>query len=481
MTEAHYDLMVIGSGPAGEKGAAQAAYFGKKVALIERSRLLGGAAANTGTLPSKTLRETSLFLSGFRNRRLEGIRVSVSNEITVPELMAREQIITAHERQRIKVNLDRHHIALFRGQASFIDAHTVAVRDETGKEQRLSGDFILIATGSQPHRPPQFPFDDPRVYDSDSILNLHGIPKSLLVVGGGVVGCEYASMFCELGVEVTLIEKYSRLLGFLDLEIAQALCEQMQSLGVRILLPEGVASVKAGERLEVTFNSGAKLSPDAILVSSGRDGNTAELNLGCLGIEVNSQSKIPVNEHYQTSVPHIYAAGDVIGKPALASTSMEQARVAMVHAFDLGYRKGLPHLLPYGIYTIPECSIAGATEEELKQQGVPYVVGRARYANNARGQIIGDCQGFLKLIFHEDDLRLLGVHMIGEQATELIHIGLTALLLGANASLFVQSCYNYPTLTEVYKYAAYDALGCLDRKNGKIDPHLRQKIIGGQS
>lgn len=476
MQSTRYDLIVIGSGPAGEKGAAQAAYFGKKVALIERSKLLGGAAANTGTLPSKTLRETSLFLSGFRNRRLEGIQVSVHKEITVPDLMTREQLITAHERERIKTNLDRHHVAIHRGQAAFVDAHTVSVRDDAGQEQQLQGDFILIATGSCPNRPPQFPYDDPRLYDSDTILNLHHIPKSLLVVGGGVVGCEYASMFCELGIEVHILERHARLLGFLDAEIADSLKEQMTALGVKFIMSDDVESVAATDPLEVRTRAGVVLRPEAILVSAGRNGNTTDLGLDRLGIDVNVQGKIAVNQHYQTIVPHIYAAGDVIGKPSLASTSMEQARVAMAHAFDLGYREGLPHLLPYGIYTIPETSIAGETEESLQAQGIPYVVGKAEYASNARGQIIGDCQGYVKLLFHEESLKLLGVHMIGEQATELIHIGLTALLLEAKASLFLQTCFNYPTLSEVYKYATYDALGRLDRKSGGADWQLRKKL-----
>ena len=459
--ENDYDLVVIGSGPAGEKGAAQAAYFGKRVALIEKEPVLGGAAANTGTLPSKTLRETSVFLSGFRHRELNGVDFrGLKEHVTVDQFLCREEIIKQRERARIEENLERHHVAVHRGTAVFTDPHAISVRGKEGRETRLTGEVILIATGSAPHRPPEFDFSDRRIYDSDSILSLHEVPPTMLVAGGGVIGSEYACVFAELGVQVTIVEKRDRLVGFLDDEIGKALQAAMTSMGMDLVTGDSIDKLDYGaDRIAVRLCSGKTVPADAVLVSSGRIGNTAGMDVERLGIQVDRRGRIQVNEYYQTAVPNIYAAGDVIGGPSLASTSMQQARVAMVHAFKLQYLKSLPQVLPYGIYTIPECSMAGETEESLRVKGVPYVVGKAAYASNARGQIVGDREGFLKLLFHKDDLRLLGVHIIGEQATELVHIGSTALMTGAGAELFINSCYNYPTLGELYKYAAYDALG----------------------
>ena len=470
MTVDHYDLIVIGSGPAGEKGAAQAAYFGKRVALVEREPVLGGATANTGTLPSKTLRETALFLSGFRHRELDGLDFrGLKQEVTVRDFMSREKVVTERERQRIRENLDRHGISLHRGTASFVDPHTVALRSADGGESRLHGDAILIATGATPFRPETFNFTDPRVYDSDSILGLREIPRSMLVVGGGVIGCEYACTFAALGIKVRLVEKRERIILSLDGEIATALQAEMWEMGVRLHLGDTVDSIQYGaEQIDVALKSGTVVHVHTILVSSGRMGNTGALNLAAIGINVDERGRIPVNQHYQTSVPWIYAAGDVINGPGLASTAIEQARVAMVHAFQLKYlgskgKEAVAPVLPYAIYTIPECSMAGETEESLNEKGIPYFSGKASYAKNARGQIIGDLGGFLKVLFHRDDMRLLGVHVLGEQAAELVHVGLTALLAGAGADLFIQTCYNYPTLTELYKYATYDALGKLSR------------------
>jgi NAD(P) transhydrogenase len=454
-----FDLIVVGSGPAGEKGAAQAAYFGKKVALVERDAYLGGAAANTGTLPSKTLRETAVFLSGFRQRELFGLDVGIKKKVSVRDFMQRERFVKDQERLRIRDNLHRHHVELFKGTATFIDAHTVAVQPDRCPAVNLAAPVILIATGSYPFRPPVFPFHDPRVFDSDTVLTLQEIPATMLVVGGGVIGCEYACIFAALGTRVTVVEKRDVLVSGMDREISESLREQMVAAGIRCLLNDGVEAVKDNGVIEVHLQSGETERVHAVLVSSGRCGQVGSLGLDKVGIATNERGHIQVNANFQTSLPHVYAAGDVIGTPALASTSMEQARMAMAHAFDLKYKTGLARILPYGVYTIPECSTAGVTEEELQAKDVPYIVGRASYASNARGQIIGDHKGFLKLLFNEEDMKLLGVHMIGEQATELIHVGLTALLTGANADLFINSCYNYPTLTEVYKYATYDALG----------------------
>jgi NAD(P) transhydrogenase len=455
-----YDLIVIGSGPAGEKGAAQAAYFGRRVALVEKQPLLGGAAANTGTLPSKTLRETALYLSGFRQRGLYGVEFALKREATVRDFLHREKRVTAKERERIEENLRRHAVTVIHGAASFLDPHSLLVRGEDGSEQRLTASVFLIATGSSPYHPPELPFDDPRAYDSDTVLDLSAIPPSLAVIGGGVIGCEYACLFAALGVKVTLVDGKETLLPFLDHELSSALRSSMQGLGIAMTMPDAVESVKAGDAdLALTLRSGRVLHAHTLLAASGRTGNSAGLNLEALGIGVGRRGVVEVNDRYQTAVPHIYAAGDVIGFPALASTSMEQARLAMVDAFDLQYKTSLAPVLPYGIYTIPEVSMAGATEESLTADGVDYVAGRATYAGNARGQIIGEGAGLLKLLFARDDMRLLGVHVIGEQASELVHIGLTALLTEATADLFIQTCFNYPSLSDAYKYATYDALG----------------------
>jgi NAD(P) transhydrogenase len=459
MDSESYDLVVIGSGPAGEKGAAQAAYFGKKVVLIEREPIVGGTATNTGTLPSKTLRETALFLSGYRNRDLSGLNVSLKHEVTIRDFMRHEHAVTAIERLRIHENLVKHKIEFVEGTASFADPHTVAVARSDGTTRHLRGEVILIAVGSVPHRPPIYPFDDPRVWDSDEILQIQQMPASMLVVGGGVIGCEYACMFAILGISVSVVEQRGRIIGSLDGEIAATLQSQMETMGIKFHLNDSVDGLDAGPSLKLRLKSGTVVETGSILVSSGRDGNVKGLGLEHVGIEADKRGAIKVDEHYQTTVPHIYAAGDVIGSPALASTAMDQARVAMVHAFDLKYRGDVAQILPYGIYTIPECSMAGDTEEALQHKGIAYVAGRATYANNARGRIIGDDKGFLKLLFALDDMKLLGVHVIGEQATELVHVGLTALLAGQTADLFIQTCFNYPTLTELYKYATYDALG----------------------
>jgi NAD(P) transhydrogenase len=484
-----FDLVVIGSGPAGEKGAAAAAYFGKRVALIEKEDHYGGAAANTGTLPSKTLRETALILSGLRQRQIFGLKFGLERNLRIQDFLLHERRVKDYERVRIRNNLVFHGVTVFAGRASFVDDHTVLVTPQRSKPESLRGEKILIATGSYPFRPRElFPFTSTRVFDSDTILSLYEIPRSMLVVGGGVIGCEYACMFAALGVPVTMVEKRGGLLGGVDREIAESLREQMSDAGMEIILEDEVAEVRnhpaprvpLGQRggeppapdapLEVVLKSGRVLHPDAILVSSGRNGQTAGLELERVGIEVSERGHIKVNpKTFQTSVPHIYAAGDVIGNPALASTAMAQARMAVAHAFELPFNTGLAEMLPAGIFTIPECSSVGESEESLKKKGIGYVAGRAYYASNARGQIIGDSKGFLKLLFHEDDLELLGVHVIGEQATELIHIGLTALLMKAKAELFIHTCYNYPTLSELYKYAAYDALGKWQKRSAEHD------------
>ena len=459
MSTPHYDLIVIGSGPAGEKGAAQAAYFGKKVALVEKQTFLGGAAANTGTLPSKTLRESALYLSGFKQRGLYGIDLSIKDKVTARDFLYREGIVAESERTRISANLDRHNTDIIGGTAAFLDPHRISVTNAAGDEKEFTADNFLIATGSRPYRPENMPFDDSRVFDSDTILKMDTLPKSMLVAGGGVIGCEYACMFSTLGIDVSLVEGREQLLGFLDSEVSNTLSKRMDAMGIALQMPDRIDSVEAGEHLAVHLSSGTTIEVDALLAATGRTGNTHSLGLDRIGINAGKRGQLSVNESYQTEHAHIYAAGDVIGFPALASTSMEQARLAMVHAFDLKYKTGLANILPYGIYTIPECSMAGETEESLAAKQTPYVVGRAKYVANARGQIIGDQDGFLKLIFHRQSRKLLGVHVIGESASELVHTGLTAMLMDATTDLFIHTCYNYPTLNEMYKYATYDALG----------------------
>jgi NAD(P) transhydrogenase len=477
MLPPHYDLIVIGSGPAGEKGAAQAAYFGKRVALVEREPVLGGAAANTGTLPSKTLRETALYLSGFRQRGLYGVNMGLKDRVTARDFLYRERQVQHNEHLRIIANLKKHRVDLYNGHASFVDAHTVKLENRDAAPVTIHGTIVLIATGSHPYRPEVFPFHDARVYDSDTILNLHDIPREMLVVGGGVIGCEYACMFAALGIKVTLLEGRDRLLAFLDPQVAELLTRSMVEMGIDVRFNETVASVAAApSELRATLASGATVRADTLLVAAGRSGNTQKLNLPAAGLAAAKRGLLEVNAHYQTSAPHIYAVGDVIGFPALAATSMEQARVAMVHAFDLKYKTRVTPVLPYGIYTIPECSMAGETEESLRKKATPYVAGIAHYDANARGQIIGAKNGFLKLLFASETMQLVGVHAIGEQASELVHVGLVALHAGAGADLFIETCFNYPTLGELYKYATYDALGRRAKARGESHAPFDQAV-----
>ena len=458
MGDAHYDLIVIGSGPAGEKGGAQAAFFGKTVALVEKEPCFGGAATNTGTLPSKTLRESALYLSGFEKRGLYGINLAMRDRVTARDFFYREHEVVQSERARITTNVQHHNIDVFHGTGSFVDANTLSVAGAGGTPTLLTADKFLIATGSYPAHPGNIPFGDPRVFDSDTILQLHDMPDTMLVIGGGVIGCEYACMFAALGIKVSLTDGRDRLLGFMDAEISGALKRAMEKLGIDLYLGDTVETIDLAAKVRITMKSGHCFPVDIVLAATGRNGATQGMELEKIGITPDGRGLLKVNEHYQTSVPHIYAVGDVIGFPALASTSMEQARVAMAHAFDLKYLDRLPSILPYGIYTIPECSMAGESEESLTKAGVPFICGHAFYKTNARGEIIGDTDGFLKLLFREDDMKLLGVHIIGEQASELVHIGLTALLANATADLFVATCYNYPTLSEIYKYATYSAI-----------------------
>jgi NAD(P) transhydrogenase len=464
MPDQSFDLIVLGGGPAGASGATAAGFVGKHAALVERAGMLGGAGINTGTIPSKTLRETALVLSGWRSRQLHGVDLSLQRETTIGDFMRHERNVTAGERGRMQALLDLRGVTRFRGDGSFIDPHTIRVVGADGSETLLRGEKILIATGSSPLRPPEFCFEDPRVHDSDEILELTAMPKKLVVIGGGVIGSEYAGTFAALGVETHLVDGRATLMPFLDPEISRALADTMAANGVQFHWNERVAVCDASQPQDVilTLSSGATLSCDGVLVCAGRQSNTAALNLAGAGITPGKRGLVPVNDHYQSAVPHIYAAGDVVGPPALAATGIEQARVAVGHAFDSTFKEDLATLLPTGIYTIPEASMVGETEASLREKGVDFIAGRARYADSPRGEIIGDRTGFLKLLFRREDMRLLGVHVIGEQATEVVHVGLIAMLAEEGADLFNRACFNYPTLGDLYKYATYDALAQRD-------------------
>ena len=457
-----FDLIVLGAGPAGEKGAAQAAYFGKRVAIVEREPVPGGAAVHTGTLPSKTLRETALFLSGYRQRDLYGVTVEVDPQLAVRTLIARKNAVRDLETDRMLRNLDRHHIETVRGDARFVDAHTVEVDGPNGT-RTLSAPVALVATGSRPFHPPDIPFDDPDVYDSTDILGIGRSPASLAVLGGGVIGCEYASMFAALGVDVHLVESRPRLLPFLDLEMGERLQDAMSTLGVTFHMEERASEVRrAGDSgLVSTLTSGDRIASEMVLVAAGRTGNTGTLELASIGVETDRRGCIVVNGDFSTAAPGVYAAGDVIGFPALASASMEQARVAVCHAFGFEYKQEVSSVLPYGVYTIPEVSCVGLGEEEAARRGVDVVVGRAFMRDNARGEIVGDREGMIKLVFDRASRRLVGCHCIGERASELVHIGQAVMVLGGTVETFIEMVFNYPTLGEAYKYAAYDALAVL--------------------
>lgn len=457
MDSMSYDLVVIGGGPAGEKAAVAAAFFGKRVALLEKSEAgPGGAGVHTGTLPSKTLRETALYLTGFKRRELySGVSFGIAiDKRPAQALMCRLPQVREIQSKQIMNNLDRHGVELVRGFGTFIDEHRVTVDGRV-----LTASHFLIATGSTPRKPAAFDFSDHEVFDSDSILGLNRLPESLAVVGGGVVGSEYACVFSALGTRIEIIERRDRLLGFLDHEISDALMASMREQGIKLHLSDGVEEiVRHGEDLILTLTSGKQRRVDKALISAGRIGNTAGLELDRLGIALSRRGHILVDEQFRTNIDHIYAVGDVIGNPGLASSSMEQGRMAVAAMFDLPGAGRDFSTIPSGIYTIPEACSCGPTEETLRADGVPYVVGRTHMRHNARGQIIGDTDGFLKLIFHAETRALLSTHIIAERATELIHIGQSVMRLGGDINYFIETVMTYPSLSVAYKYAAYDAL-----------------------
>lgn len=458
-----YDLIVIGSGPAGEKAAVKAAYFGKKVALIEKQTQFGGAGVITGTLPSKTLKETALYLSGKYDKGLFGIDRDIQGEASVQQFMYRKNYIIKTQSEEVKKNLDQHSVDVFHGIASFVDAHHVHIEGEA--EVTLEATFILIATGSYPFHPPHIPFDQKRVHDSDTILDITRFPKSLAVLGAGVIGCEYATIFSTMGTKVFLINTSHEILQFIDHQIVEALLNHMRKDQIELFFGKSVKTIEIPsnekEMLHVILESGEKLHVDMFLYAAGRCGQTKDLNLSKVGIEVNKREAITVDQNFQTTCPSIYAVGDVIGFPALASTGMDQGRVAVAHMFKTKDIEHLPLTIPYGIYTVPEISCVGMTEKEMQTQGFKFGIGIAKHSDLPRGKILGSTEGCCKLIFTKDDLIIRGVHIIGNLAAELIHHGVDLIKTKATLLDVIGQVYNYPTLHELYKYAAYDGLGNL--------------------
>jgi NAD(P) transhydrogenase len=457
-----YDLVVIGSGPAGQKGAICAAKMHKKVAIIDRKKSVGGVCVHTGTIPSKTLREAVLYLSGFRQRTFYGRGYALKDRIAMSDLIFRAESVMAREVEVIKLQLRRNYVTILEGDARFLDPNTLEVRNDEGA-QLVRGQHILIACGTRPAHSADIPVDGQRIFDSDQVHCLEEIPRDLIVVGAGIIGLEYASMFATLGVKVTLLDQRPILLDFVDREIVESLCFHLRQLGTVFRLGEKVVSVGFDEernRVFAKLASGKNVHGQGLLYTIGRQANGDLLNLESAGLSAAGRGKLSVNEHFQTTVPHIYAAGDVIGFPALASTSMEQGRLASCHMFGKP-GKMPPNLIPYGIYTIPEISMVGQTEEQLTKENINYEVGLARYAELAKGQMLGDDQGLLKLVFDPDSLKLLGVHAIGDRAAEIIHIGQVVLTLGASIEYFRDAVFNYPTLAEAYKVAALDGLNKL--------------------
>ena len=474
-------MVVIGSGPAGEKGAAQAAYFGKRVCLIERAPKPGGAAVNTGTIPSKTLRETALYFSGLRQRGLYGVDLSVKANITIGDFMHRERAVIESEWALIAENIEKHGIYTIQGSARLVDATTVEITRYGLDPRNVTGDMILISTGSSPLAPVGYEIDGEVVVDSDSLLTLQRIPPSMIVVGGGVIGCEYACIFAALGVRVTIVNARARLLAHLGNDVSDALRQSMTAkLGITVQANAEVRDVKVENgRAHVTLSDDVVLSADCVLVSTGRIGNSGQLGLSSVGVKCNDRGFIQVDSHFRTTVPRIYAAGDVIGFPALASAAMEQARVAVCHAFDLKYKTAVSEVLPYGVWTIPEIATVGESEDSLHARDVPYEIGRSSFRINPRGQILGDIDGFVKLIFHREDRRVLGVTIVGETACELIHIGMTVIAFGGTLDYFIQAAFNFPSLADAYKYAAYDGLQRLQKRHARMPglPSLSREVV----
>jgi NAD(P) transhydrogenase len=455
-----FELLVVGSGPGGQRAAIAAAKLGRRVALVDRKGMVGGVCVNTGTIPSKTLREAVLYLTGTNQRELYGESYQVKDDITISDLTARTHHVIAREADVVRTQLHRNHVRFYQGTASFVDPHTMVVTDgPQADELHLSAERIVLATGTRPARPDAVEFDEKRIVDSDGVLDLDHLPGSMVVVGAGIIGIEYASMFAALGTRVTVVERRPSMIDFCDSEVVEALKFHLRDLSVSFRFGESVESVElTGNGTLTTLRSGKRIPAEVVMYSAGRQGVTENLNLPRAGLEADDRGRIKVGESYRTAVPHIYAVGDVIGFPALASTSMEQGRLAAHAAFDEPTGGMNTDLQPIGIYTIPEISYVGRTESELTESSVPYEVGISRYRELARGQIVGDSYGMLKLLVSPQTHQLLGVHIFGTNATELVHIGQAIMGTGGTIDYLVNAVFNYPTLSESYKVAALDAV-----------------------
>jgi len=460
-----YDIIVIGSGPGGEKAAIQGTKLGKSVAIIEREPFIGGAGIHTGTIPSKTLRETAMYLAGLRQRAVFGFQYSLNRDVTLGELMYRKTDVIRRQMEVTLDQLGRNNVEIIYGEGSFVDEHSVSVRSSKGgADEIIKADVIVIATGTRPARPDNVPFESVHIHDTDSILGLDRLPQSLTIIGGGVIGCEYACIFAALGVKVTLVEKRPRVLRFADEEITTTLTYWMRHSGVTMQLSEEVVEIKVDGRSRVLTElaSGKFIVSDQLLYTMGRIGNTQALKLENIGLKPGAKGLLEVNSSFQTAHHNIYAVGDVIGFPSLAATSREQGRRAVCHAYE---RESLTcettGVMPFGIYTIPEISMVGANEEELRRDRVPYEAGRAFFEEVAKGQITGDVHGMVKLLFHRESHKLLGVHIVGEKASELIHIGQAVMNFGGTVDYFKDTLFNYPTLSNAYKVAALNGLNKL--------------------
>jgi NAD(P) transhydrogenase len=457
-----FDLVVLGGGPAGERAAIQAARHGKKTALVESYRVVGGTGVNWGAIPSKTLRESALFVYGLTLAKLDAIGCKVDDEITIGDFMHRKRVVVQRELDLIHRALAKYGVDLVRGHGRFVDANTILVETPEGEPQLLRAEFVVIATGSSPNHPADVDFDGETVVDSASILQLPRMPKSMTVLGAGVIGVEYASIFAALGIAVTLVDTRAQLLPYLDREIASVLQAELARLGIAFVADASYRRIEklAGNPPRVTceLDNGRVLESDVLLYSVGRNGNTVDIGLENAGLRATPRGLLEVDAEYRTAVPHVFAAGDVIGYPSLASTSMEQGRQAVRNAFGLRGPRADTEMLPFAIYSIPEVSYIGATEESLRERGIDYVVGRGRYDHNPRGQILGATGGMLKLIFAAETLQLLGVHIVGYAASELVHIGQAFLHSDADAWRIAETLYNYPTLSDLYRHAALEAI-----------------------
>jgi NAD(P) transhydrogenase len=458
-----FDLVVVGAGPAGEKAAVQAGWFGRRVAVVERSGLPGGALAS-GVVASKTLREAAVYLTGFRRKDVYGVAPVPQPSDAVEAVRQRSSDVMRIVAERARTNLDRHGVELVTGSAR-LDGPGRVVVDGPGGETVLTTDVVVLATGSHPFRPPELPFDGKTVIDADEASSLDGPLDRVVVLGGGAVGCELATILTALGSDVTLVDTGPRLLSYMDAELSERLEECLQQEGMEVVRARRedvtVTRESGAARVEV---AGRQIDADVVVTAVGRVGSTEGLGLAESGVETDARGRVLVDEHFRTNVAGVYAVGDLVGPPSLASVGMEQARVAVCHAFDIGYKKAVDTLLTLGVYTIPEIASVGPTEEELQAAGVPYEVGRAAFAGNVRATIAGSPDGLLKLLFAPDDGRLLAVHVLGEGANELVHQGQAVIRLGGSLSYFVDACYNVPTVSESYKYAAYDGMARLEHR-----------------